>query len=63
VRDWLASTSDERIPEIVAKWSQIEEFAPADLDSAQLHAMVVDLVDLARRARMAGDELYCWCCL
>ena len=47
-----------------SKWSQVEEFALADdLDEPELHALVTDLVALARRARAAGERLYCWCCL
>jgi hypothetical protein len=63
VRDWLAGVADDALPEIVVKWSQIEEFVPADEpDDAELFALVTDLVALARRARAAGDQLYCWCC-
>jgi hypothetical protein len=64
VRDWLADAADDALPEIVVKWSQIEESAPAeDMDEAQLSALVTDLVGLARRARATGEQLYCWCCL
>jgi hypothetical protein len=64
VRDWLAGAADEALPEIVVKWSQIEEFAPADdADETQLLALVTDLVRLSRRARAADQHLYCWCCL
>jgi hypothetical protein len=64
VRDWLAGAADDTLPEIVVKWSQIEEFAPADdVDETQLLALVADLVELSRRAVAAGQQLYCWCCL
>jgi hypothetical protein len=64
VRDWLADADDDALPEIVVKWSQLEEFAPADdADEGELLALVADLVALARRARAAGQGLYCWCCL
>jgi hypothetical protein len=64
VRDWLAGVADDALPEIVLKWSQVEDFpSDGDLDERQLHALVTDLVALARRARAAGEQLYCWCCL
>jgi hypothetical protein len=64
VRDVLAAVADDALPEIVVKWSQLEEFVAAvDADEAQLLAVATDLVGLARRARAAGELLYCWCCL
>ena len=64
VRDTLADAVDDTLAEIVVKWSQVEEFVPADeVDEAQLLALVNDLVGLARRARAAGEQLYCWSCL
>jgi hypothetical protein len=64
VRDWLAGAVDDALPEIVVKWSQVDEFAPADdADETQLLALVTDLVGLSRRARATGQRLYCWCCL
>jgi hypothetical protein len=64
VRDWLAGAADDALPEIVVKWSQVEDLSLADgADEAQLLALVTDLVALARRARAADQLLYCWCCL
>jgi hypothetical protein len=64
VRDALAGAVDDTLPEIVVKWSQTEEFAPgSDTDERMLFALVTDLVGLARRARAANEQLYCWCCL
>jgi hypothetical protein len=64
VRDWLAGAADDALPEIVVKWSQVEDLSLADgTDEAQLLALVIDLVALARRARAADQLLYCWCCL
>ncbi|HYN94673.1 MAG TPA: hypothetical protein VES42_12565, partial [Pilimelia sp.] len=67
VRDWLAEAPDDALPEIVVKWSESEDFVAVDAgqdgDGTLLLALVSDLVALARRARAAGDQLYCWCCL
>lgn len=64
VLDRLAGAADDALPEIVVKWSQSEDFVPVDdPDESQLLALVTDLVTLARRARAAGDQVYCWCCL
>jgi hypothetical protein len=63
-RDWLADAADDLLPEIVVKWSHVEEVAAGvETDEAQLLSLVTDLVGLARRARSAGEQLYCWCCL
>jgi len=67
VRDALAGAADDALPEIVVKWSQLDDVAPADAaDTAgatEWLAVVTDLVGLARRARAADQDLYCWCCL
>jgi hypothetical protein len=63
VRDTLASVEDARLPELAARWAQIEEFPRyTDTASAALE-LATDLIALARRARAAGDRLYCWTCL
>jgi len=34
-----------------------------DIDTDELRVLVTELTGLARRARDAGDRLYCWCSL
>ncbi|WP_326550947.1 hypothetical protein [Micromonospora sp. NBC_01813] len=47
-----------------ARWGQIEEFARnGPLPADQLVPVIEAIAGLARRARDAGDHLYCWCCL
>jgi hypothetical protein len=57
-RNTLASVDDARIPGLAVMWANIEEFR----GYARVESMVTlinDLVSLARRARDAGDHLYC----
>jgi hypothetical protein len=59
VRDALATAGDARLPALAAEWAQIEEFHSwLNVDDAL--SLIEDLVGLARRARNAGDKLYCW---
>ncbi|MEU8136970.1 hypothetical protein [Streptodolium elevatio] len=55
--DGLADADDARLPEISARWGR-----EAGLDG-DLAELVAEFVALARRARDAGDRLYCWSCL
>ncbi|GIF72511.1 hypothetical protein [Asanoa siamensis] len=62
MRDALAGLSDEQLPELAVRWAAIEEFGgfvPADV----LVGTMGELAGLARRARAAGEHLYCWICL
>ncbi|MFE4977021.1 hypothetical protein ACFRAR_33565 [Kitasatospora sp. NPDC056651] len=60
-RDALAGVPDERIPEVVGQWAEAEEWDGAD--PADLLPLAEELIALARRARAAGERLYCWMCL
>lgn len=60
-RDALAGVDDARLPELAERWAGIEELSAASPEAVEgLHAVATDLVALARRARAAGDQLYCW---
>ncbi|MEU4120165.1 hypothetical protein AB0F71_37395 [Kitasatospora sp. NPDC028055] len=60
-RDTLAELPDERIPEAVRQWAEAEEWG--GVDPADLAPLAGELIALARRARAAGERLYCWICL
>ena len=60
-RDTLADIDASRVADVAARWAQIEEFALYDdVDGDSLAPLVTDLSELARRARDAGHQLYCW---
>ena len=61
-RDTLAGVADESMGDLAAAWAQAEEFY-SGTEAEELQPVVADLVGLARRAREAGDHLYCWMCL
>ncbi|MFJ1702638.1 hypothetical protein [Kitasatospora sp. NPDC088346] len=61
VRDCLAAVDDTDVPAIVGRWAQAEEFHGAPAEA--LRPTAEALIGLARRARAAGDRLYCWVCL
>src|SRR5204862_5793274 len=58
-RDVLADVEDSRVANLAEQWARIEEFG-ASTTGAELEPIVEDLIGLARRARKAGDHLYCW---
>lgn len=63
-RDTLATIADAQMPELAARWGRIEELAWADpLPDGQMLPVIEEVVALAQRARDAGENLYCWCCL
>jgi hypothetical protein len=60
-RDALAGVDDARLPELAERWAGIEELRADSPEAVEgLRAVATDLVGLARRARAAGDQLYCW---
>ncbi|MFD8784666.1 hypothetical protein [Kitasatospora sp. NPDC059599] len=61
VRDTLAGVPDERVPEVVGQWALAQEWNGAD--PSDLLPLAEELIGLARRARAAGERLYCWICL
>lgn len=56
VRDGLADVDQTRITEFATLWAAQQVDYPAD-DAA---TWISELSSLARRAREAGEELYCW---
>src|SRR5262245_41354702 len=58
-RNTLASVEDARLPELVARWEKIEALSEFD-DPSSLLPLLEELVDLARKARKANSQLYCW---
>ncbi|MFB7943883.1 hypothetical protein ACFC6L_03090 [Kitasatospora phosalacinea] len=61
VRDALAGVNDADVPTVVARWVRAEELRPAGVEDMQ--PLAEELIRLARRARDADEQLYCWICL
>jgi hypothetical protein len=61
VRDVLAGVRDADVPKLVAEWVRAEELYGARADV--IEPLAEELIQLARRARDAGERLYCWICL
>ncbi|GAA3478225.1 hypothetical protein [Streptomyces yanii] len=57
-RDTLAAVGDSEVPTIVARWVQAEELRGTRVEDLQ--PLAEELILLARRAREAGEQLYCW---
>ncbi|MFE6868674.1 hypothetical protein ACFVFS_19200 [Kitasatospora sp. NPDC057692] len=62
VRDTLAGLTDAELPAVSARWAAESEESDTS-DGGDLHWLVEALAGLARRAREAGEDLYCWICL
>ncbi|MEV6815892.1 hypothetical protein [Micromonospora sp. NPDC051296] len=63
-RDTLASITAAQLPELSARWGQTEELAwDGPLPADQMLPVIEAVAALARRARDAGEHLYCWCCV
>jgi hypothetical protein len=60
-RDALAGVSDAAVPAVVARWVELEELNGAS--AADMRPVAEELIALARRARAAGEQLYCWICV
>ncbi|SPT50222.1 Uncharacterised protein [Actinomadura madurae] len=60
-RDALAGVRDADVSKVVAEWVQAEELHGAHADD--MEPLATELIQLARRARDAGDHLYSWVCL
>lgn len=56
-RDALAGIEDARMPELARWWAGIEELAE---DPEWMLVVLTGLVHVARRARDAGQHVYCW---
>jgi len=57
VRAVLAGVADARLPGVARRWAEENPFA---LDEGYALELAGELVGLARRAREAGELLYCW---
>ncbi|MEU3457406.1 hypothetical protein ABZ671_27950 [Micromonospora sp. NPDC006766] len=63
-RDTLASINDAQLLELSARWGRSEELAwDGPLPEDQMLPVIREIAALAQRARNAGEDLYCWCCL
>jgi hypothetical protein len=63
-RDALASIAEEQVPGLSAAWGRTDELAwHGPLPEDAVVSVIEDIGALARRARDAGDHLYCWSCL
>lgn len=61
VRDTLAGVHDADVSKLVAEWIQAEELHGAHVEDMQ--PLAEELIQLARRARDADEQIYCWMCL
>jgi len=59
-RDTLADADD--LPRVAEEWSRIEEFE-GRVDPADALVFIEAMAGLARRARDAGEGLFCWLAL
>ncbi|MFD0559098.1 hypothetical protein FB566_5059 [Stackebrandtia endophytica] len=57
-RDLLATTADDDLPAVAARWVRSEELEGATADD--MLNLLTELVGLARRARDSGEALFCW---
>ncbi|GAA2599790.1 hypothetical protein GCM10010399_33220 [Dactylosporangium fulvum] len=64
VRDALASITEAQMPSLSARWGRTEELAwHGPLPDDTMLPVIENISALARRARDAGDHLYCWFCV
>ncbi|MER5354280.1 hypothetical protein ABT093_28605 [Kitasatospora sp. NPDC002551] len=61
-RDTLADLPAAGLPAVSARWAAASEELDTT-DGEDLRPLVEALTALARRAREAGEDLYCWICL
>ncbi|WP_030491457.1 hypothetical protein [Micromonospora chokoriensis] len=63
-RDTLASISNDQVLELSAQWGRTEELAwSGPRSDDEMLPVIEKMAALAQRARDAGEDLYCWCCL
>ena len=62
LRDALADAQASRLPVVVERWVRTEEFWD-QATTAEVLPFLGEVTALARRARQAGERLYCWICL
>jgi hypothetical protein len=61
VRDVLAGVPEVELSAVVARWVRAEELHAWSADD--MRPIAEELIGLARRARAAGERLYCLICL
>jgi hypothetical protein len=62
LRDALADAQVSRLPAVAERWVRTEEFWD-QATTAEVLPFLGEVTALARRARQAGERLYCWTCL
>jgi hypothetical protein len=62
LRDALADAPAGRLPAVAEQWVRTEEFWD-QATAAEVLPFLGEITALARRARQAGERLYCWICL
>lgn len=62
LRDALADAQPSRLPVVAEQWVRTEEFWEQP-PAAEVLPFLGEVTALARRARQAGERLYCWMCL
>ena len=62
LRDALAAAEVGRLPAVAEQWVRTEEFWDR-WTAADVLPFLYEVTALARRARQAGELLYCWCCV
>jgi hypothetical protein len=62
LRDALAEVQAGRLPAVAEQWVGTEEFWDG-ATAAEVLPFLGAVTALARRARQAGERLYCWICL
>ena len=62
LRDALADAQLSRLPAVAEQWVRTEEFWEQP-PAAEVLPFLGEVTALARRARQAGERLYCWICL
>jgi hypothetical protein len=62
LRDVLAEAEVGRLPAIAGQWVCTEEFGDRTT-AADVLPFLYEVTAMARRARQAGELLYCWCSL
>jgi hypothetical protein len=62
LRDALADAQASRLPAVAERWVRTEEFWD-QATTAEVLPFLGEVTALARRARQAGERLYCWICL
>jgi hypothetical protein len=62
LRDALADAQPSRLPAVAEQWVRTEEFWD-QAAATEVLPFLDEVTALARRARQAGERLYCWMCL